>query len=66
MFILVWQQGPSGEIQMLQTEFSERQQDKMDLYLQHKDSIPALLSAITLDLFNQQTMNLGWILYIYP
>ncbi|XP_025081208.1 mitotic spindle assembly checkpoint protein MAD1-like isoform X2 [Pomacea canaliculata] len=56
---LLFKQGPSGEIQMLQTEFSERQQDKMDLYLQHKDSIPALLSAITLDLFNQQTMNLG-------
>lgn len=54
---LLFKQGPSGEIQMLETEFSRQQQDKMALYLQ-RDSIPALLSSITLDLFNQQTMTL--------
>ncbi|KAL8625266.1 hypothetical protein ACOMHN_030024 [Nucella lapillus] len=55
---LLFKQGESGEIQMLETEFSGRQQDKLETYLQNRDSIPALLSAITLDLFNQQTLNL--------
>ncbi|KAK7500988.1 hypothetical protein BaRGS_00007868 [Batillaria attramentaria] len=55
---LLFKQGSSGEIQMLETEFSRQQQDKMELYLQTRDSIPALLSSITLDLFNQQTMSL--------
>lgn len=56
---LLFKQGQSGEIQMLQTDFSSRQQDKLETYLQNRDSIPALLSAITLELFNQQTLNLG-------
>jgi hypothetical protein len=53
------QQGQPGEIQMLETDFSLRQQDKMETYLQHRGSIPALLSAITLELFNQQTLQLS-------
>lgn len=57
--LFVLQQGQSGEIQMLETEFSGRQQDKLEMYLQNRDSIPALLSSITLDLFNQQTINMG-------
>jgi hypothetical protein len=44
---------------MLETDFSLRQQDKMETYLQHRGSIPALLSAITLELFNQQTLQLS-------
>ena len=59
--LFVLQQGQSGEIQMLETEFSGRQQDKLEMYLQNRDSIPALLSSITLDLFNQQTINMGWL-----
>ncbi|XP_076459747.1 mitotic spindle assembly checkpoint protein MAD1-like [Babylonia areolata] len=56
---LLFKQGQSGEIQMLETDFSGRQQDKLETYLQNRDSIPALLSAITLDLFSQQTLNMG-------
>ncbi|XP_041363278.1 mitotic spindle assembly checkpoint protein MAD1-like isoform X2 [Gigantopelta aegis] len=56
---LLFQQSPRGEIQMLQTDFSETVKDLIELYLSKQDCIPGFLSSVTLDLFGRQTMNLG-------
>ncbi|XP_053551289.1 mitotic spindle assembly checkpoint protein MAD1 [Bombina bombina] len=44
-----------GKMQLLETEFSLTLRDLIDLHLHHQHSIPAFLSAVTLDLFSRQT-----------
>ncbi|XP_036913827.1 mitotic spindle assembly checkpoint protein MAD1 [Sturnira hondurensis] len=49
--------GPSGTtMQLLETEFSRTVPELIELHLQRQDSIPAFLSALTLDLFGRQTL----------
>ncbi|XP_057551695.1 mitotic spindle assembly checkpoint protein MAD1 isoform X8 [Hippopotamus amphibius kiboko] len=49
--------GPSGtKMQLLETEFSRAVQGLIELHLLQQDSIPAFLSALTLDLFSRQTV----------
>ncbi|VCX36590.1 unnamed protein product, partial [Gulo gulo] len=49
--------GPSGtEMQLLETAFSRSAQELIELHLLRQDSIPAFLSALTLDLFSRQTV----------
>ncbi|KYO30700.1 mitotic spindle assembly checkpoint protein MAD1 isoform A [Alligator mississippiensis] len=45
-----------GKMQLLETEFSRTVRELIDLHLLHQDSIPAFLSAVTLDLFSRQTV----------
>ncbi|XP_040295723.1 mitotic spindle assembly checkpoint protein MAD1 isoform X3 [Bufo bufo] len=44
-----------GKLQLLETSFSRTLKDFIDLHLHHQNSIPAFLSAVTLDLFSRQT-----------
>ncbi|XP_063286499.1 mitotic spindle assembly checkpoint protein MAD1 [Pelobates fuscus] len=44
-----------GKLQLLETDFSLTLRDFIDLHLHHQNSIPAFLSAVTLDLFSRQT-----------
>ncbi|XP_063790679.1 mitotic spindle assembly checkpoint protein MAD1 isoform X2 [Pseudophryne corroboree] len=44
-----------GKLQLLETNFSKTLHDFIDLHLHHQNSIPAFLSAVTLDLFSRQT-----------
>ncbi|XP_040212625.1 mitotic spindle assembly checkpoint protein MAD1 isoform X2 [Rana temporaria] len=44
-----------GKLQLLETSFSLTLHDFIDLHLHHQNSIPAFLSAVTLDLFSRQT-----------
>ncbi|TFK10470.1 spermatogenesis-associated protein 13 [Platysternon megacephalum] len=44
-----------GKMQLLETEFSLSIRELIDLHLLHQDSIPAFLSAVTLELFSRQT-----------
>ncbi|XP_061064621.1 mitotic spindle assembly checkpoint protein MAD1 isoform X1 [Eubalaena glacialis] len=49
--------GPSGtKMQLLETEFSRTAQELIELHLLQQGSIPAFLSALTLDLFSRQTV----------
>ncbi|XP_055984456.1 mitotic spindle assembly checkpoint protein MAD1 isoform X2 [Sorex fumeus] len=49
--------GPAGaQMQLLETEFSRTVPELIELHLRRQDSIPAFLSALTLDLFSRQTM----------
>ncbi|CAK6446417.1 unnamed protein product [Pipistrellus nathusii] len=49
--------GPSGSgMQLLETEFSRTVPELIELHLLRQDSIPAFLSALTLDLFSRQTL----------
>ncbi|KAJ7421376.1 hypothetical protein BTVI_18453 [Pitangus sulphuratus] len=45
-----------GKMQLLETEFSRTIRELIDLHLLHQDSIPAFLSALTLELFSRQTI----------
>ncbi|XP_053221655.1 mitotic spindle assembly checkpoint protein MAD1 isoform X3 [Podarcis raffonei] len=47
---------PHAKMQLLETEFSRTVQELIDLHLLQQDSIPAFLSAVTLDLFSRQTV----------
>ncbi|XP_004840418.1 mitotic spindle assembly checkpoint protein MAD1 isoform X1 [Heterocephalus glaber] len=48
--------GPSGsKMQLLETEFSCSVPELIELHLLRQDSIPAFLSALTLELFSHQT-----------
>lgn len=51
---LIFKRGSSGEMQLLESNFSKMTKELMDVYLQRQHSIPAYLSSITLDLLNQQ------------
>ncbi|XP_062443935.1 mitotic spindle assembly checkpoint protein MAD1 isoform X2 [Rhea pennata] len=46
----------SGKMQLLETEFSRTIRELIELHLLRQDSIPAFLSALTLDLFSRQTI----------
>ncbi|CAJ1054017.1 mitotic spindle assembly checkpoint protein MAD1 [Xyrichtys novacula] len=46
----------SGSMQLMETEFSKTLGEMVTLHLHHQKSIPAFLSAVTLDLFSRQTM----------
>ncbi|KAM8763563.1 mitotic spindle assembly checkpoint protein MAD1 [Rhynchonycteris naso] len=49
--------GPSGStMQLLETEFSRTVPELVALHLLQQDSIPAFLSALTLELFSRQTL----------
>ncbi|KAJ8364050.1 hypothetical protein SKAU_G00128810 [Synaphobranchus kaupii] len=49
--------GPAGgNMQLLETDFSHTLRELVALHLFHQNSIPAFLSAVTLDLFSRQTM----------
>ena len=49
--------GPSGtKMQLLETAFSRTVPGLIELHLLQQDSIPAFLSALTLDLFSRQTL----------
>ncbi|XP_039735498.1 mitotic spindle assembly checkpoint protein MAD1 isoform X7 [Pteropus medius] len=49
--------GPSGAtMQLLETAFSRSVPELVQLHLLAQDSIPAFLSALTLDLFSRQTV----------
>ncbi|XP_074170110.1 mitotic spindle assembly checkpoint protein MAD1 isoform X1 [Rhinolophus sinicus] len=49
--------GPSGTtMQLLETEFSRTVPELIELHLLRQDSIPAFLSALTLELFSRQTL----------
>nr|XP_005990929.1 PREDICTED: mitotic spindle assembly checkpoint protein MAD1 isoform X2 [Latimeria chalumnae] len=49
--------GPTGgKMQLLETDFSRTLHELIELHLLHQDSIPAFLSAVTLDLFSRQTI----------
>lgn len=49
--------GPSGAtMQLLETAFSRSVPELVQLHLLAQDSIPAFLSALTLDLFSRQTL----------
>ncbi|XP_016157491.1 PREDICTED: mitotic spindle assembly checkpoint protein MAD1 isoform X3 [Ficedula albicollis] len=45
-----------GKMQLLETEFSRTVRELIELHLLRQDSIPAFLSALTLDLFSRQTI----------
>lgn len=48
--------GPSGsKMQLLETEFSRSVPELIELHLLQQDSIPAFLSAVTIELFSRQT-----------
>lgn len=48
--------GPSGsKMQLLETEFSRSVPELVELHLLQQDSIPAFLSALTMELFSRQT-----------
>ncbi|XP_078096349.1 rRNA methyltransferase 2, mitochondrial isoform X2 [Mustelus asterias] len=44
-----------AKMQLLETDFSSSITELINLHLHHQNSIPAFLSAITLDLFSRQT-----------
>ncbi|XP_060116548.1 mitotic spindle assembly checkpoint protein MAD1 [Heteronotia binoei] len=46
----------SSKMQLLETEFSKTLGEMIDLHLHQQKSIPAFLSALTLDLFSRQTV----------
>lgn len=49
--------GPAGaKMQLLETEFSRTVPELIELHLLRQDSIPAFLSALTLELFSRQTL----------
>ncbi|KAI5090289.1 mitotic spindle assembly checkpoint protein MAD1, partial [Silurus meridionalis] len=46
----------TGNMQLLETDFSRTLTELVDLHLFHQKSIPVFLSAVTLDLFSRQTV----------
>uniref|UniRef100_A0A671TUL6 Mitotic spindle assembly checkpoint protein MAD1 n=1 Tax=Sparus aurata TaxID=8175 RepID=A0A671TUL6_SPAAU len=52
---LLFKKGASGSMQLMETEFSKTLGEMVALHLHHQKSIPAFLSAVTLDLFSRQT-----------
>ncbi|XP_071379101.1 mitotic spindle assembly checkpoint protein MAD1 [Centroberyx affinis] len=52
---LLFKKGSSGSMQLMETEFSKTLGEMVALHLHHQKSIPAFLSAVTLDLFSRQT-----------
>ncbi|XP_038568811.1 mitotic spindle assembly checkpoint protein MAD1 isoform X1 [Micropterus salmoides] len=52
---LLFKKGSNGSMQLMETEFSKTLDEMVALHLHHQKSIPAFLSAVTLDLFSRQT-----------
>lgn len=52
---LLFKKGSNGNMQLMETEFSKTLGQMVTLHLHHQKSIPAFLSAVTLDLFSRQT-----------
>ncbi|KAF3852588.1 hypothetical protein F7725_005943 [Dissostichus mawsoni] len=52
---LLFKKGSNGSMQLMETVFSKTLGEMMALHLHHQKSIPAFLSAVTLDLFSRQT-----------
>ncbi|XP_053188386.1 mitotic spindle assembly checkpoint protein MAD1 [Scomber japonicus] len=52
---LLFKKGSNGSMQLMETEFSKTLGQMVALHLHHQKSIPAFLSAVTLDLFSRQT-----------
>lgn len=55
----MFEQSPGGGVQFLATDFAETLQDHIETYISKRNSIPAFLSAVTLDLFSRQTVNIS-------
>lgn len=55
-FFFLFQATQTGEMQLLENEFSSTLTDFIDSFLRRQDSIPAFLSSVTLDLYSRQTM----------
>ncbi|KAF3687935.1 Mitotic spindle assembly checkpoint protein MAD1 Mitotic arrest deficient 1-like protein 1 [Channa argus] len=53
--VLLFKKGSNGSIQLLENDFSKSLGEMVALHLHHQKSIPAFLSAVTLDLFSRQT-----------
>ncbi|KAF1394746.1 hypothetical protein PFLUV_G00004360 [Perca fluviatilis] len=53
---LLFKKGSNGSMQLMETEFSKTLGEMVALHLHHQMSIPAFLSAVTLDLFSRQTV----------
>lgn len=53
---VLFKKGTNGVMQLMETEFSKTLGEMVDLHLHHQKSIPAFLSALTLDLFSRQTV----------
>lgn len=51
--------GQNGEMDLLATPFSETVGDLIEIYLQQQNSIPVFLSALTMQLFQKQTLCLS-------
>ncbi|KAK9878489.1 hypothetical protein WA026_022384 [Henosepilachna vigintioctopunctata] len=54
--ILCFQFNNSGHLNLLETEYSSRLENLIELHLRHQDSIPNFLSSLTLDLYSNRTM----------
>ncbi|CAF98131.1 unnamed protein product, partial [Tetraodon nigroviridis] len=52
---LLFKKSSNGSMQLMETEFSKTLEEMVSLHLHHQKSIPAFLSAVTLDLFSRQT-----------
>ncbi|KAM9769739.1 mitotic spindle assembly checkpoint protein MAD1 isoform 1-T2 [Menidia menidia] len=52
---LLFKKGSNTNMQLMETEFSKTLEEMVALHLHHQKSIPAFLSAVTLDLFSRQT-----------
>lgn len=52
---LLFKKGSNGNMQLMETEFSKTLGEMVALHLHHQKSIPAFLSAVTLELFSRQT-----------
>ncbi|GLD68270.1 mitotic spindle assembly checkpoint protein MAD1, partial [Lates japonicus] len=52
---LLFKKGSNSSMQLMETEFSKTLGEMVALHLHHQKSIPAFLSAVTLDLFSRQT-----------
>lgn len=53
---LLFKKGSNGSMQLMETEFSKTLGEMVALHLHHQKSMPAFLSAVTLDLFSRQTI----------
>ncbi|XP_071796580.1 mitotic spindle assembly checkpoint protein MAD1-like [Asterias amurensis] len=54
--VILFQATQTGEMQLLENDFSSTLTDYIDSFLRQQDSIPAFLSSVTLDLYSRQTM----------
>lgn len=53
---LLFEEAPDGDLQLMETDFSLSWKSLIKRYLQEGNSLPAFLSAITLELYNRTTI----------